>query len=143
MRWLVVLVLGVVAATVAEAQSGDEGGAFVRTLVGRLDLTQYKSTIKGLTQFGDRRQGTARNRDAVAWIEAWLQAVGCTSTERIVYHVEPEPRRAAGRVGGARPPVNPTGPTATGGAVGRNGSGPGGSSIFGYRRRTRPVGPDG
>ena len=29
----------------------------IRTLVGRLDLERYKATIKGLTQFGDRRQG--------------------------------------------------------------------------------------
>ena len=27
-------------------------------MVGRLDLEKYKATIKGLTQFGDRRQGT-------------------------------------------------------------------------------------
>ena len=42
----------------------------VRTLVGRLDLEKYKATVKGLTQFGDRRQGTDRNRAAVDWIEA-------------------------------------------------------------------------
>src|SRR4051812_27620376 len=30
----------------------------VQMLVGRLDLELYKATIKGLTQFGDRRQGT-------------------------------------------------------------------------------------
>jgi len=30
----------------------------VRVLVERLDLELYKATIKGLTQFGDRRQGT-------------------------------------------------------------------------------------
>lgn len=34
----------------------------IATMVGRLDLEKYKATIKGLTQFGDRRQGTARNR---------------------------------------------------------------------------------
>jgi len=39
-------------------------------LVARLDLERYKATIKGLTQFGDRRQGTDRNRAAVDWIEA-------------------------------------------------------------------------
>ena len=31
----------------------------VKALVGRLDLERYKETIKGLTQFGDRQQGTA------------------------------------------------------------------------------------
>ena len=52
----------------------------VRALVSRLQLEQYKATLKGLTQFGDRRQGTTRNRDAVDWIETQLQAVGCTTT---------------------------------------------------------------
>jgi hypothetical protein len=46
----------------------------VRVLVKRLDLERYKATIKGLTQFGDRRQGTARNRAAVDWIEAQLRS---------------------------------------------------------------------
>ena len=110
----------------------------VAELVGRLDLERYKAAIKGLTQFGDRRQGTQRNRDAVDWIEAWLEAAGC-ATERVFYTYEsppPRPRRAGG---GARPPLNPPGPTPTGGRIGRNGSGPGGSSIFGYRSPTGVV----
>ena len=37
----------------------------IRTLVSRLSLEQYKATLEGLTQFGDRRQGTKRNRDAI------------------------------------------------------------------------------
>ena len=41
-----------------------------KVLIGRLDLEKYKATIKGLTQFGDRLQGTERNRRAVDWIEA-------------------------------------------------------------------------
>ena len=57
----------------------------VRALVARLDLQQYKATVKGLTQFGDRRQGTDRNRAAVDWIEAQLKSYGCTNTERIRY----------------------------------------------------------
>ena len=57
----------------------------MRTLVGRLELERYKATIKGLTQFGDRRQGTDRNRAAVDWIEAQLKSYGCTNTERIQY----------------------------------------------------------
>jgi Peptidase family M28 len=56
----------------------------IPTLVGRLDLERYKATIKGLTQFGDRRQGTDRNRTAVDWIEAQLKSYGCP-TERIQY----------------------------------------------------------
>src|SRR5215831_8291618 len=47
--------------------------ANVQTLVSRLELGRYKSTIEGLSQFGDRRQGTRRNRDAVEWIEAQLK----------------------------------------------------------------------
>ena len=55
----------------------------------------YKATIKGLTQFGDRRQGTERNRKAVDWIEAQLKSYGCTNTERIKYHfTEPAERDA-------------------------------------------------
>ena len=57
----------------------------VATLVGRLNLESYKATIKGLTQFGDRLQGTDRNRAAVDWIEARLKSYGCTNTERIRY----------------------------------------------------------
>ena len=37
----------------------------IKTLVSRLELEKYKATIKGLTQFGDRRQGTDRNRAAI------------------------------------------------------------------------------
>jgi hypothetical protein len=64
----------------------------VRILVGRLDLERYKATIKGLTEFGDRRQGTDRNRAAVDWIEAQLKSFGC-NTARIKYEYNaPEPR---------------------------------------------------
>jgi hypothetical protein len=59
--------------------------SMVTQLVGRLDLAQYKATVKGLTQFGDRRQGTDRNRAAIDWIEAQLKSYGCTNTERIRY----------------------------------------------------------
>ncbi len=64
----------------------------IKTMVGRLDLAKYKATLKGLTQFGDRRQGTDRNRAAVDWIEAQLKSFGCTNTERIKYNFE-EPKR--------------------------------------------------
>jgi hypothetical protein len=70
--------------------------AAVRTLVARLDLERYKATIKGLTQFGDRRQGTDRNRAAVDWIEAQLKSYGCTNTARITYDYQPpSPRTGA------------------------------------------------
>ena len=108
-----------------------------QVLVDRLTLDSYKTTLKGLTQFGDRRQGTRRNRDAVDWIEQELQAVGCTNTERIVYEFAPPPSNP-GRGGGGRGglAVAPDLTTPTGGAVGRNGSGPGGSSVYGYRAPT-------
>ena len=113
----------------------------IAELVGRLDLERYKAVIQGLTQFGDRRQGTRRNREAVDWIEAQLQAAGCP-TERHHYTYDPPPRprgAGAGPRGAGDSPLNPTEPTPTGGRIGRNGSGPGGSSIFGYRRRTGVV----
>jgi len=127
-----VLALGGSASFVA-GQSAEEENADVRTLVSRLDLAQYRATLKGLTQFGDRRQGTKRNRDAIDWIEAQLKAVGCTTTERLDYVFDPPPRDRRRRRSGE---LNPSGGTATGGIIGRNGSGPGGSSIFGYRGRT-------
>ena len=65
----------------------------VHGLVGRLDLARYKATIKGLTAFGDRRQGTDRNRAAIEWIEAQLKSYGCANTERIHYEV-PAPQAA-------------------------------------------------
>ena len=72
----------------------------VKTLVSRLDLARYKATIKGLTQFGDRRQGTERNRAAVDWIEARLRSYGCTNTARIHYDYAPP---AAASPGAKRP----------------------------------------
>jgi hypothetical protein len=115
------------------AQPPPESVDDVRTLVSRLDLAQYKATLKGLTGFGDRRQGTKRNRDAIDWIETQLKSAGCTTTERLDYVFDPAPS-----TGGSRPAVelNPSGGTPTGGRIGRNGSGPGGASIFGYRART-------
>ena len=82
-------------------------------LVSRLSLEQYKATLKGLTQFGDRRQGTDRNRAAIDWIEAQLESYGC-ATERLKYEYHPPPPRTGPRpappaqdpprsVGGGRP----------------------------------------
>ena len=106
----------------------------VRVLVDRLDLESYKSTLKGLTQFGDRRQGTTRNRDSLDWIEQQLIAAGCNNVERITYIYDPEPRPP--RAATPRRTSTQGLKTSTGGTVGRNGSGPGGSSIFGYRAPT-------
>src|SRR3982751_4714696 len=68
----------------------------IKSMVDRLDLEKYKATIKGLTQFGDRRQGTDRNRQAVDWIESQLQSYGCSGVERIKYDYQPAPARGGG-----------------------------------------------
>jgi len=116
-------------AAVPSTSSAQRGGADtaydpVQPLVDRLDLGRYKNTIAGLAQFGDRRQGTKRNRDAVDWIEAQLKQYGCQNVERITYQYNPAPagQRAGG--GRGRPPV--TSPNGRGSA----GNGPGGSRIF-------------
>ena len=67
----------------------DSTDAPIAAMVGRLELERYKATIKGLTKFGDRRQGTDRNRAAIDWIEAQLKSYGCTNTERITYDFSP------------------------------------------------------
>jgi Peptidase family M28 len=81
----------------------------VKALVSRLDLEKYKATIKGLTKFGDRRQGTDRNRAAVDWIEAQLKSYGCSGVSRLKYTYSPD---------GARRPSGPPAPrdAAQGGA---------------------------
>jgi Peptidase family M28 len=99
----------------------------IAALVGRLDLDRYKANIKGLTVFGDRRQGTKRNRDAVDWIETQLRDYGCTNTERITYTYTTPARRGGGG-GGQRPtPPGQGEPLRTG---------PGGSTEFGNRAQT-------
>jgi hypothetical protein len=137
----------------------------IGTLVGRLELEKYKATLKGLTQFGDRRQGTQRNRDAVNWIQKQLESYGYTNAERITYDppvptrecgpsvpasvVKPAPPRQGGGgaagAGGARAGGGGavTGGGRTGGGGGGGGragrglaTGEGGSRIVGNRART-------
>ena len=87
-RYAIAAIAFVAFTSVAWAQSGapaDTAPDQVKEMVARLDLERYKATIKGLTMFGDRRQGTDRNRAAVDWIEAQLKSYGCTNTERIKY----------------------------------------------------------
>jgi hypothetical protein len=86
----------------------------IRVLVGRLDLERYKAAIKGLTQFGDRRQGTDRNRAAIDWIEAQLKSYGCANTERMKYEYYPPPPRPATAAPPAPPPPGAI-PTSVGG----------------------------
>ena len=75
----------------AEVQEGGfaQADSTITTLVGRLSLARYKATIKGLTNFGDRRQGTERNRKAVDWIEAQLKSYGCSDVSRLTYTFTP------------------------------------------------------
>jgi hypothetical protein len=56
----------------------------VQQVVARLDFQSYKNIIRGLSEFGDREQGTERNARAVDWIEEQLKSWGYT-TERIKY----------------------------------------------------------
>ena len=116
-------------ATGAARQAAPATADPIKTLVGRLDLEHYKSTIKGLTQFGDRREGTDRNRAAIAWIETQLRSYSC-ATERLTYTVNPPPPPAqpAPRAGGPPNPVI---------ASGEIRSGQGGSRYYGV---TRPTG---
>src|SRR6516162_1920760 len=103
------LITGVFFAGFGRAQNGAPNDP-IKMLVGRLDLQSYKATIKALTKFGDRREGTDRNRAAVDWIEAQLKSYGCTNTERIHYEYQP-PSPAAPR------PPRPRFPAAQGGGV--------------------------
>ena len=114
---------GTTRAQAAAAVTTDSAGeAMIRTMVARLDFDRYKAAIKGLTAFGDRRQGTDRNRAAVDWIEAQLKSYGCTNTERITYDYQPP-------APGARPAVPPP----PGGAIRRE---QGGGRSRGMRTRT-------
>ncbi len=126
--------LSVALATGSTASAQEADADPIRVLVSRLNLESYKSTLRGLTQFGDRRQGTTRNHNAVAWIEQQLITAGCDNVERLTYIYDPEPRPP--RAATPQPTEKPDLTTPTGGTVGRNGSGPGGSSIYGYRAHT-------
>ncbi len=109
----------------------------IRELVTRLELDRYKATIKGLTQFGDRREGTQRNRDAVAWIAAQLASYGCEPETMTYVPPAPAPASRAGgaaqvgqgqRAGGAGPVPGPLAEPV------RNREG--GSTLYGVRGRT-------
>jgi hypothetical protein len=91
------------------AASGDADP--IKVLVGRLDLDSYKATIKELTRFGDRRQGTARNRAALDWIESRLRRDGCAGVSRLDYRFS-----SADPVAPSGPPVAHTPDAAAGGA---------------------------
>ncbi|HEX9710172.1 MAG TPA: M20/M25/M40 family metallo-hydrolase [Candidatus Thermoplasmatota archaeon] len=73
-------VLGGVEMTVADSA--------IQRVVERLDFDSYKELMRGLTQFGDREQGTERNARAADWIEAQLRSWGY-ETERLHYGFTP------------------------------------------------------
>jgi len=131
--------LVVAVAPAAHAQRGgnvaiDTANDPVFALVDRLDLEKYKATIKGLTQFGDRRQGTDRNRAAVDWIEAQLKSYGCTPTERITYTYTTLQRGGGGGGGGGRGPARPPGSVV---GVGKSATpAQGGGRLWGVRTQT-------
>jgi hypothetical protein len=91
----VLLLIGVARLTLAAGDTDPNSADAdpVKALVGRLDLEKYKGTIKGLTKFGDRRQGTDRNRAAVDWIEAQLKSYGCSGILRLKYTYSPDSAR--------------------------------------------------
>src|SRR2546425_6660939 len=100
-RPLGILLAALAIPTVAPAQADSTGPDPVAQLVARLDLERYKATIKGLTRFGDRRQGTDRNRAAVDWIEVQLRSYGCGNVARLKYDYQPPGQ-------GVRPPRDTT-----------------------------------
>jgi hypothetical protein len=123
------------AATTSPAAAADP----VRDLVARLDLERYKATIKGLTAFGDRRQGTDRNRAAIDWIQAQLESYGCTTTERLKYEYVPAPRQGgAGGRGRGTPATGAAQPGAAAPAAGPRGraGARGANPPRGFRGRT-------
>ena len=129
------LVVGIAIAILVQRAGGaasqahvDPAADPVKVLVERLDLERYKATIKGLTEFGDRRQGTDRNRAAINWIEARLKTYGCSNTERIKYDYQPPPPVAPGRGAGQA--------AAGAGSRGGVGTAVGGGRPRGIRTRT-------
>jgi hypothetical protein len=129
---LVVALVGVAASAGAAARQGSTPPDDpVRTLVARLDLERYRATIKGLTAFGDRLEGTDRNRAAVDWIEAQLRSYGCP-TERHHYVRQPPPPAPPPQGRAAGPPNRVI-------ASGEVRTGQGGSRLRGTTRPTAPA----
>jgi hypothetical protein len=96
---LLVVLLAIPVVLPAQAPPDSTRDTAIVQLVGRLDLERYKATIKGLTNFGDRRQGTDRNRAAVDWIEAQLRSYGCSDVSRLKYDYQTSPPSPDGRGG--------------------------------------------
>jgi hypothetical protein len=77
------------------------GDCVIESVVSRLDFDSYKDLLLGLTQFGDREQGTERNAQAIDWIEEQLQGWGY-ETGRVQYMYQPR-----GPQGQPAPPLEP------------------------------------
>ena len=105
----------------------------VKVLVGRLDLEKYKATIKALTLFGDRLQGTDRNKAAIEWIAETLKSYGCTP-ERLQYTYAPAAPAQPATPTAAPPPLQI--------ASGEVRTGVGGSRQRGMTSATTGSGPD-
>src|SRR6202012_2833876 len=123
----VAVVLGISAAATASAAAGESESKPadpIQAMVGRLDLERYKATIKGLTRFGDRRQGTDRNRAAIDWIETQLKSYGCSNTERLHYSYSPDEKPQP-----SGPPRGPGADAASGGGRLRGNRGPTGVNM--------------
>lgn len=71
--------------------------SLTQAIVERLDFDSYKELVRGLTQFGDREQGTERNARAVDWIEEQLRGWGYTP-ERLHYEYRPRRRGPDGAI---------------------------------------------
>ena len=120
------------AAQTAASARADTANDPIKMLASRLDLERYKETIKGLTQFGDRRQGTDRNANAVTWIESKLKSYGCSDVERIIYDYQPAPQAARP----AGDSASRAAAAAARAAAGASGAAQGGGRMRGIRART-------
>ena len=106
------------------------GGRSGKAAGGTTRFDRYKAAIKGLTQFGDRREGTYWNRAAVDWIEAQLRNHGCTPERHShVNNPPPAPPQQPAAVAGPPNPVI---------ASGEIRPGQGGSRLRGITRPTTP-----
>jgi hypothetical protein len=127
--WTMAASLALAAAMPAtSARAADATGAKptdpLLALVARLDLGRYKATIKGLTQFGDRRQGTDRNRAAVDWIESQLKSYGCSGIARLKYTYSPADAQLP-----SGPPIEKNADAAVGGGRYRGSRSPTGVNV--------------
>jgi hypothetical protein len=129
----------------ADVVAQNQVDPWTKEVVARLDFDRYKATIQALARFGDRREGTQRNRDAADWIEAQFKSYGYANTERMTYPFVRPGRGCGPSVPVEPPPAGARGGARAGAGAGRGAtpnpnasgfrSGPGGSRIYGNRGR--------